>query len=80
MNIIFLVIIGAVAGYLATRIMRIEVGLLPTIGIGIAGALIGGLVLQLVLAMLGLLAGLIGAVLGALVLIWLYRTYWVGRK
>ena len=80
MNIIFLVIVGAVAGYLATRIMRVEAGLLPTIGIGIAGALIGGLVLQLALAVLGILAGLIGAVLGALLPIFIYRSYWVGRR
>ena len=49
MSVIYLIIIGAAAGFLATRIMKIEAGILPTIGIGIAGALIGGLVLQVLL-------------------------------
>ena len=80
MSVIYLIIIGAAAGFLATRIMKIEAGILPTIGIGIAGALIGGLVLQVLLTVAGFLGGLIGAVLGALLLIWLYQTYWARRK
>ena len=75
MSVIYLIIIGAAAGFLATRIMKIEAGILPTIGIGIAGALIGGLVLQVLLTVAGLLGGLIGAVLGALLLIWVWQTY-----
>lgn len=75
MSIVFLIIIGAAAGFIATRLMGMEANIPMTILIGIIGALIGGLVLQLLLTVMGLLAGLIGAVLGALVLIWLYRTY-----
>jgi uncharacterized membrane protein YeaQ/YmgE (transglycosylase-associated protein family) len=75
MTIVYLIIIGAAAGFLATRLMRIEADILTTIGIGIAGALIGGLVLQFLLAVLGLMAGFVGAVLGALVLIWLYKMF-----
>ena len=75
MGLIYLIFIGAVAGYLATRIMRIDADPLMTIGIGIAGALVGGLILRGVLAFLGLLGGIIGAVLGALVLIWAYQAF-----
>ena len=75
MGLIYLIVIGAVAGYLATRIMRIDADPLVTIGIGVAGALLGGLILQGILAFLGLLGGIIGAVLGALVLIWGYQAY-----
>ena len=78
-TIIYLVIIGAAAGFLATRMMRLETDILTTMLIGILGAIVGGLVLQVLLAMLGMFAGLIGAVLGALVLIWLYQTY-IGKK
>ena len=78
-TIIYLVIIGAAAGFLATRLMRLETDILTTMLIGILGAIVGGLVLQVLLAMLGMFAGLIGAVLGALVLIWLYQTY-SGKK
>ncbi|TNJ41148.1 GlsB/YeaQ/YmgE family stress response membrane protein [Phaeobacter sp. B1627] len=72
-SIVFLVIIGAAAGFIATRIMRIETDLITTIAIGIAGAVIGGLVLRTLLAVLGMMAGLIGAILGALLLIFLWQ-------
>ena len=75
MGVVYLIIIGAAAGFLATRLMRIETDIVTTVAIGIAGALIGGLVLQVLLTVAGLLGGLIGAVLGALLLIWLYQTY-----
>jgi len=80
MGVVYLIIIGAAAGFLATRLMRLETDILTTIAIGIAGALIGGLVLQVLATVLGLLGGLIGAVLGALLLIWLYQTYIAKRK
>lgn len=80
MSILWLIIVGAIAGYLATRLMRLETDMLTTVLIGIAGALIGGLLLYLVLAVVGLLAGLIGAVLGALLLIWLWQTHVEGRR
>jgi uncharacterized membrane protein YeaQ/YmgE (transglycosylase-associated protein family) len=73
MFVIYLIIVGAAAGFIATRLMRIEAALLPTVGIGIAGALLGGLVLRVLLTAMGLLGGFIGAVLGALVLIWLWQ-------
>ena len=76
MHIVFLVIIGAAAGFLATRLMKVEANMVTTIAIGIFGALIGGLVLRLLLTITGFAAGFIGAVLGAMLLIWLWQTYW----
>ncbi len=75
MGIIFLIIVGAAAGFLATRMMDMETGIPATMLIGIAGALIGGLVLKMLLAVMGALAGFVGAVLGALLLIWLWQRY-----
>jgi uncharacterized membrane protein YeaQ/YmgE (transglycosylase-associated protein family) len=75
MGVLFLLIVGAAAGYIATRIMDLNTSVPATIAIGVLGALIGGLVLKTLLTVLGLAAGFIGAVLGALVLIWLYQTY-----
>ncbi|MEO3478685.1 GlsB/YeaQ/YmgE family stress response membrane protein [Phaeobacter sp. CAU 1743] len=75
MSIVALIIIGAAAGFLATRMMRIEADIITTVAIGIAGALIGGLVLRTLLAVVGMLSGLVGAVLGALLLIWLWQKY-----
>jgi uncharacterized membrane protein YeaQ/YmgE (transglycosylase-associated protein family) len=75
MGVLYLLIIGAAAGYIATRIMDLNTSVPVTIAIGILGALVGGLVLTALLTVLGLAAGFIGAILGALVLIWLYQTY-----
>ncbi|MCV2866849.1 GlsB/YeaQ/YmgE family stress response membrane protein [Defluviimonas sp. WL0075] len=78
MQIIALIIIGAAAGFLATRLMKVETDVVTTIAIGIFGALIGGLVLRVLIAVTGFAAGFVGAVLGAILLIWLWQTY--GRK
>lgn len=75
MPVVWLIIIGAAAGFLATRLMRLEADVITTVVIGMAGAVIGGLVLRFLLVVSGALAGLVGAVLGAMLLIWLWRTY-----
>lgn len=75
MSILFLIIVGAAAGFLATRLMGLEADIPTTMAIGIAGALIGGFVLRVLLTLTGLAAGLVGAVLGAMLLIWAYRAY-----
>ncbi|PKP69170.1 MAG: GlsB/YeaQ/YmgE family stress response membrane protein [Alphaproteobacteria bacterium HGW-Alphaproteobacteria-4] len=75
MSIIALIIIGAAAGLIATRMMRLQTDLFATIGIGVLGALVGGLVLRILLTITGWMAGFVGAVLGAMALIWLWRTY-----
>jgi uncharacterized membrane protein YeaQ/YmgE (transglycosylase-associated protein family) len=75
MGVIWLLIVGAAAGFLATRMMRIEASIPVTIAIGMGGALIGGLILRALLSVMGIFAGLIGAVLGALLLIWLWQNY-----
>lgn len=75
MPIISLLIIGAAAGFLATRFMKVQADVPTTIVIGIAGALIGGFVLRFLIMMTGAMAGLVGAVLGAVLLLWLWRTY-----
>lgn len=75
MGVIYLIIIGAAAGFLATRMMKLETDIITTVVIGMAGALVGGLVLRFLLSVMGAASGLIGAVLGALLLIWLWQTY-----
>lgn len=79
MPILALIIIGAAAGFIATRLMRLETDLITTIAIGVFGALIGGLVIRGLAMLVGWGAGFVGAVLGALVLIWIYKTYLQGR-
>lgn len=74
MGIVAIIIIGTAAGFLATRMLRIEADLLTTLAIGIGGAVVGGLVVRVLLTAAGWMAGFVGAVLGALVLIWLWQT------
>jgi len=76
---ILYIIIGAAAGFLATRVMKMEADVLTTVGIGILGALIGGLVLRFLMAVFGMFAGFLGAFLGAVFLIWAWRAY-QGRR
>lgn len=78
MGVVWLVIIGAAAGFLATRLMKWEANIVVTLAVGIAGALIGAFVLRFLLSMMGALSGLVGAVLGALLLVWLWQKF--GKK
>ena len=75
MPIVALIIIGAAAGFLATRLMRIEADIPTTVLIGVAGALIGGMLLRFLVTVMGWLSGFVGAVLGALLVIWIWQTY-----
>lgn len=75
MSFLLFIIVGAAAGFLATRLMGMEADIPTTLAVGIFGALIGGIVLRVLLALTGIAAGLIGAVLGAMLLIWLYQFY-----
>lgn len=74
-GIVFLLVIGAAAGFIATRTMKLQTDIPTTIAIGMGGALMGGFLLRFVVAMTGWLAGLVGAILGAMALIWLWKTY-----
>lgn len=75
MPILALIIIGAAAGFLATRLMRLQTDVPTTVVIGVAGALIGGFVLRFLITITGIAAGFVGAVIGAVLLIWAWRRY-----
>ncbi len=70
-----LLIVGIAAGFLATRLMKVNADPITTIAIGILGALVGGLTIRALVSVAGWAAGFVGAVLGAMALIWLWRTY-----
>ena len=76
MAILFLIVVGTAAGFLATRLMKIETGLVATIAIGVFGALIGAWAIRgLATVSGGAVAGFVGAVLGAMLLIWLWNHF-----
>ncbi|PPB79575.1 hypothetical protein LV82_02746 [Albidovulum inexpectatum] len=80
MAVIGLIIIGAAAGFIATRLMGWETDLITTIAIGVFGALLGGLVMRFLTTITGMAGGFVGAVLGAMAVIWLWKTYGSGRR
>jgi uncharacterized membrane protein YeaQ/YmgE (transglycosylase-associated protein family) len=73
--ILLIVIIGAAAGFLATRFMRVQTDVLTTIAIGVIGSVIGWLILRILVAVTGAVAIFVGAVLGAVLLLWLWQRY-----
>jgi uncharacterized membrane protein YeaQ/YmgE (transglycosylase-associated protein family) len=75
MPFIWLLIVGAAAGFLATRILKVDLDTPSTIALGVLGALIGGLVLRGLVMMAGIGAGFVGALLGAILLIWAWKTW-----
>jgi uncharacterized membrane protein YeaQ/YmgE (transglycosylase-associated protein family) len=75
MPILILIVIGAAAGFLATRVMKVQTDVPTTIAIGIGGALVGWFLLRFLVSITGWVAGFVGAVLGAMALIWLWQKY-----
>lgn len=62
-------IVGVAMGFLASRILKLNMDTPSTIALGVPGALIGTLVLRGLVMLAGTGAGFVGALLGALVLI-----------
>jgi uncharacterized membrane protein YeaQ/YmgE (transglycosylase-associated protein family) len=66
------IIIGALAGFIASRIMKTREGLVLDIVLGVVGALVGGFLLSFVVdtAAGGWWFTLFAAILGAVILLW----------
>ena len=79
MQFVLLLVVGAAAGFLATRMMKIQTDIPTTIAIGVGGAVVGALVIRSLAELVGWMSGFVGAVLGALVILWVWKTY-IARK
>lgn len=80
MGIVLLIIVGAIAGFIARALVpgRDAMGILPTILLGIVGSFIGGFLGALLFgkdAIEGLLqpSGIIGSIIGAVIALLVYR-------
>ena len=73
MELLYFLLIGAAAGWLAGQFMKGKgFGLIGNIIVGIVGAFIGGWLLGVLgLAFGGLIGSLVTAVIGAVVLLWI---------
>lgn len=74
-SLIVLLIVGAIAGWLASRIMQgAGFGVLGNIGVGVIGAFIGGFIFGIIgLAAYGIIAQIISATIGAIVLLYVVQ-------
>jgi uncharacterized membrane protein YeaQ/YmgE (transglycosylase-associated protein family) len=72
--IIYLAVFGLVVGALARLALPgpDPMGILATIGLGLAGAFVGGIVAHL---LIGAAGGVIFSILGAILLLYLYRRF-----
>jgi len=75
MAIVVLVIIGIAAGFVATRLLRVEADPVTTAAIGVLGTVLGLLAVRLLLVGVTFLGALAAALLGTLGLAWLYREW-----
>ncbi|RYI22511.1 MAG: GlsB/YeaQ/YmgE family stress response membrane protein [Acetobacteraceae bacterium] len=75
MPLVTLLILGVAVGFLATRLLKVNMDTPSTIALGVLGALIGTLVLRGLVMLAGVGAGFVGALLGALILIWAWKSF-----
>jgi uncharacterized membrane protein YeaQ/YmgE (transglycosylase-associated protein family) len=73
--VLLIAIIGAAAGFFATRFMKVEADVPTTVAIGVIGAVLGWVLLRVLVAVTGALAMFVGAVLGAMLLLWLWQRF-----
>jgi uncharacterized membrane protein YeaQ/YmgE (transglycosylase-associated protein family) len=69
-----LLVVGVAAGFLASRILKVNMDTPSSIALGVIGAVIGAVVLRGLVMLAGIGAGFVGALLGALVLIWAWKS------
>ncbi|MGR3435867.1 MAG: GlsB/YeaQ/YmgE family stress response membrane protein [Shimia sp.] len=76
LGIILSIIVGGLAGWIASNIMNSDTGLFANIGLGILGAVVLNFILGLfgIYARSAFLPQLLVAIAGACLLIWGYRT------
>ena len=77
MGWIMTIIIGGLAGFVAEKIMKADMGIFANIGIGVLGAVVMNFILGLlgIFTSGGLIASAVTATAGACLLIFAYRAY-----
>lgn len=78
MSILLWIVFGAIAGYIASIVMKSSQGALMDIVLGVLGAIVGGFIVSFFggAGVTGFnLSSLLVAILGAIVLIWLGRSF-----
>jgi uncharacterized membrane protein YeaQ/YmgE (transglycosylase-associated protein family) len=81
-NLIVVIIVGAIIGWVASKIMRTQGGLLVDIVVGIVGALLASFLFGRATLTSGSFAvvSLLWSLLGAIIVLAIYRLLFRGRK
>jgi uncharacterized membrane protein YeaQ/YmgE (transglycosylase-associated protein family) len=82
MNLIVVIIVGAIIGWVASKIMRTQGGLLIDIVVGIVGALLASFLFGRATLTSGSFAvvSLLWSLLGAIIVLAIYRLLFRGRR
>ena len=83
MSLIAMIVVGLIAGWLASMIMKTNTGLLTDLILGVVGAIVGGWITSLILGvnLVGAidLTSIVVALIGAIIVIAIYRFIRRGR-
>jgi uncharacterized membrane protein YeaQ/YmgE (transglycosylase-associated protein family) len=81
-NLIVVIIVGAIIGWVASKIMRMQGGLLVDIVVGIVGALLASFLFGRATLTSGSFAvvSLLWSLLGAIIVLAIYRLLFRGRR
>ncbi|MFN7002901.1 MAG: GlsB/YeaQ/YmgE family stress response membrane protein [Roseinatronobacter sp.] len=79
MPLVLLIVVGALAGVVATRLMRMNTDLPTAMIIGVLGAVIGGMGFRFMMTSAGWIGAFVIALLGSLALLWVWQKY-QGRR
>ncbi|MGY6548526.1 MAG: GlsB/YeaQ/YmgE family stress response membrane protein [Roseinatronobacter sp.] len=72
---VLLIVVGALAGIAATRLMRMDTDLPTAMIIGVLGAMVGGIGFRFVMTSASWIGAFVLALLGSLLLLWLWQVY-----
>ena len=75
MPVVLLVVVGALVGVLATRMMRMDTDLPTAMIIGMLGAVVGGLGFRFLMTSASWIGSFVLALLGSLLLLWVWQKY-----
>ena len=79
-GLLSMLLIGAIAGWIAEKITASDHGIFTNILVGIAGAFIGGKLAEVLqVPVIGFWRTLIAAIIGAVILLFIWRA-WRGRQ
>ena len=74
MSVFYWIIIGLIAGWLATQVLGGRGGLLHNLAVGLVGAIVGGLIFDsLHIFPVGFIGALVSATVGAVVFLLIWR-------